>query len=77
MSTGHKIQIAEHLSYYRNDFAQYTQVIFDQDQIPNLRAILNRALNCWPEAPKELFKLAEYLDHGKPLTEHSPKATGE
>ncbi len=67
MSSGHKIQITEHLSYYRNDFANYTQVIFDQDQIANLRTVLNRALNTWPEAPPELFTLAEYLDHGKPL----------
>ena len=62
-----KVELADGLTYYHNDFAHYTQVIFDQDQIPNLLTILQRALNTWPEAPPELFLLDEYLRYGKPL----------
>lgn len=73
MSTGQQpnkvnvIRIAEHLSYYKNDFVGYEQVIFDGDQIGNLKTILQRALNCWPEAPKELFELDQILQFGEVL----------
>jgi hypothetical protein len=75
------IRLAEHLSYYHNEFAKYEQVIFDGDQIENLKTVLQRALNTWPEAPKELFDLDQILRFGEvlqptttPLFPASPKS---
>ncbi len=67
MSDTKKIYIREHLSYYKNEFAHYEQVIFDGDQIDNLKQVLHRALNCWPEGPKELFELDQILRFGEVL----------
>lgn len=63
-----RIELAEGLSYVKNEFAHYEQVVFDSaEQIENLKKVLQRALNTWPEAPPELFLLDEYLRYGKPL----------
>lgn len=34
------------------------------------RQILNRALNCWPEAPAEWKQLSDMLEHGKILQDY-------
>jgi hypothetical protein len=36
-------------------------------EIPTLIAILNRALNCWDEAPPQWKHLADMIIHGKML----------
>ena len=34
------------------------------------RTALNRALNCWPEAPAELKELSDMLEHGRILQDY-------
>jgi hypothetical protein len=39
----------------------------DEKESIQLRQILNRALNTWPEAPADFKSLSDLLDHGRIL----------
>lgn len=40
------------------------------ERIHEFQTILNRALNCWPEAKPEWKHLADIVQHGKPLVDY-------
>jgi hypothetical protein len=67
LSTVATVCLAVDLIHYKNSTADYQHVIFANAQIENLKTILQRALNTWPEAPKELFDLDQLLRFGEVL----------
>ena len=44
----------------------------DAEAITSFKQVLNRALNCWPDAPPEWKDLADRLEFGKPLQNYYP-----
>ena len=44
-----------------------------EESIPNFVALINRALNCWDSAPKELKDLGDMITHDKVTQDHTYK----
>jgi hypothetical protein len=44
--------------------------------IPAFTALLHKALNCWPDAPKELKDLGDLVTHGYITQDHTYKHVG-
>jgi hypothetical protein len=47
-----------------------------EDSLPNFIALVNRALNCWDTAPKELKDLGDMITHGRVTQDHEYKNVG-
>jgi hypothetical protein len=41
------------------------------ESLPNFLSLVNRALNCWDSAPKELKELGDMLTHGYITQDHT------
>lgn len=41
------------------------------ESLPNFTKLVNRALNCWPNAPAELKQLGDMLTEGKILQDYT------
>lgn len=41
-----------------------------EDSLPNFCALVDKALNCWDDAPAELKELGDMLTHGKVTQDH-------
>jgi len=54
------------------DKPSFTMDLLDAEAITSFKTILNRALNCWPDAPPEWKDLADRLEFGKPLQNYYP-----
>jgi len=44
-----------------------------QESIPNFVSLINRALNTWDSAPKELKELGDMISHGRITQDHTYK----
>jgi hypothetical protein len=42
-----------------------------QESIPQFKELVNRALNCWDRAPKDLKDLGDMLTHGRITQNHT------
>lgn len=42
-----------------------------EDSLPNFQKLIDRALNCWDSAPKEIKELGDMLTHGYITQEHT------
>lgn len=51
--------------------ADLTIKIDDEQSLNNFRTLVNRALNCWDQAPKDLKDLGDILTHGRITQDHS------
>ena len=51
--------------------AQITIRIDDEQSLNNFRTLVNRALNCWGQAPKDLKELGDILTPGRITQDHS------
>jgi len=67
MKTQEILILVEGLCYAKNINTGAEHVIFEGEYIQHLKTILARALNCWPEAPRELFQLDQLLRYGEIL----------
>lgn len=52
---------------------QEIKLSFTQESIPLLHQVMNRALNCWDTAPKDLKDLGDMLTHGRVTQDHTYK----
>jgi hypothetical protein len=43
----------------------------NQESLPNFLRLIDRALNCWDNAPQELKELGDMLTHGRITQDHS------
>lgn len=43
-----------------------------EESIPDFTALINRALNCWDSAPKDLKELGDLITHGRITQDHTP-----
>lgn len=48
----------------------FFRIEVDQDSIKNFIALVDRALNCWDSAPKELKDLGDMLTHDRITQDH-------
>ncbi len=55
---------------YKLDNEQLILAIPSGPSLDAFEKILNRALNCWPDAPSEWKHLIDILMHGKPLQDY-------
>lgn len=46
-------------------------ITVDGESISQFKELVNRALNCWDDAPKDLKELGDMLSHGKILQQYS------
>lgn len=62
-----------HVQVHRdnNETIQEIKLSITQDSLPNFIALINRALNCWDEAPKELKDLGDMITHGRITQDHT------
>lgn len=44
-----------------------------EESLPNFVTLINRALNCWDNAPKELKDLGDMITHNKITQDHTYK----
>ena len=49
------------------------KISITEESIPNFMALVNRALNCWDSAPKELKDLGDMITHEKITQDHTYK----
>jgi hypothetical protein len=47
-----------------------------QSSLPEFNELIDRALNCWPDAPKELKDLGDMLTHGRITQDHTYHKVG-
>lgn len=47
------------------------RVEFTSESIKEFQSVLQRALNCWPDAPADFKSLADILEYGKPLQDYN------
>jgi hypothetical protein len=55
----------------------FIQIILTDDSKEHFTTAMNRALNCWPDAPPELKELADMLNHGKILQDYYSQDTSK
>jgi hypothetical protein len=63
-----------HVSVHRDsaDIAREIKLsIVDEEAINQFTELVNRALNAWPDAPKDLKDLGDMLTHGRITQDHS------
>lgn len=51
--------------------ADITLKLDDEQSLKEFRELVNRALNCWDQAPKDLKELGDILTHGRITQDHS------
>lgn len=51
-----------------NNFA----ITITDESVPEFKQLVQRALNCWDDAPKDLKELGDMLTHGKITQDHTP-----
>lgn len=67
-----------HIRVSRNDLTQVDALhisVTTPNSLANFNALVNRALNCWDDAPQELKDLGDMLTHGRiggPATPTTP-----
>jgi len=49
------------------------EIQLDEKEVKQFQQVLNRALNCWPEAPADWKSLSDLLDHGRILQPYTDK----
>ena len=49
----------------------------DSQGITIFKELVNRALNCWPKAPKDLKELGDMLTHGYITQDHTEQPMGK
>lgn len=62
-----------HVQVHRNpenEIAEF-KISITEGSISNFKTMVNRALNCWDRAPKELKDLGDMLTHGRITQDHS------
>lgn len=59
----------------KNEFGNIAgiQIILPAERIEEFKTILNRALNCWADAPPEWKELSDILEHGQILQDYYPQ----
>jgi hypothetical protein len=65
-----------HLRVSRNSNSQIDELhisVTTPNSLANFTQLVNRALNCWDEAPKELKELGDLLTHGRVTQEYRDK----
>lgn len=45
-------------------------ILVQEDSIADFTALVNRACNCWPDAPAEIKAFADMLYHGRVLQDY-------
>lgn len=51
-------------------------ITITDESIDNFKILIDRALNCWPDAPGELKDLGDILTHGRVTQDHSYRKVG-
>lgn len=46
-----------------------------EESIKEFQLVLQRALNCWPDAPADFKSLADILEYGRPLQDYNSQPT--
>ncbi len=65
-----------HVRVHRNPDSQIDEIqlsVTTPNSLANFTQLVNRALNCWDEAPKELKELGDMLTHGRITQEYKDK----
>lgn len=58
-------------------FDMHLVITIDGGSCKDFTTAMNRALNCWPDAPPELKELADMLNHGKILQDYYSQDTSK
>lgn len=65
-----------HAKYYKaepeKNLAEAITLTITDDSLDNFKRLVDRALNCWDNAPKELKDLGDMLTHGRITQDHTP-----
>jgi hypothetical protein len=64
-----------HVSLHRDSVGDIGEIKLSitEESIPDFKAMVDRALNCWDRAPKDLKELGDMLTHGRITQDHSQK----
>lgn len=65
-----------HVEHYKaepeKNLAEALTLTITDTSLDNFKRLVDRALNCWDDAPKELKDLGDMLTHGRITQDYTP-----